>query len=222
MYNLSTARLLTDVQKKILAEFFSSPLTQSFFLTGGTALSAFYFGHRQSKDFDFFSSEFFDMDRIREFIQSIALNNDASYAEKISTQTYKEIYLDFPDGVSQRIDIVREQPVHFGEIAIVDGIRVDNLENIGANKINAIFGRLEPKDFIDLYFILHNSSWTFDALFERAKKKDMGLEPFMFSYSLSNASTIITWPKIIGSIKSDDIVRYFHVQAEQMLKSIQP
>jgi hypothetical protein len=31
---------------------------------------------------------------------------------------------------------------------------VDALENIGANKITAIFGRTDAKDFVDLYFIL--------------------------------------------------------------------
>jgi predicted nucleotidyltransferase component of viral defense system len=59
MYNLASTPILTDWQKDILKRFFASPLTQSFFLTGGTALSAFYFAHRDSKDFDFFMA--FDM-----------------------------------------------------------------------------------------------------------------------------------------------------------------
>ncbi|MBI5613584.1 hypothetical protein HY947_01550 [Candidatus Gottesmanbacteria bacterium] len=55
------------------------------------------------------------------------------------------------DGWIQRIDVVREQPKHFGDIVIIDGIRVDSLENIGSNKILTLLSRLEPKDYVDFY-----------------------------------------------------------------------
>lgn len=221
MYNLKTTPILTDWQKTVLTEFFASPLTKQFYLTGGTALSAFYFGHRESKDLDFFCSEPFEMARIQELLQTIGKSLNASYSEKVSTQTYKEVYLTHNDWV-QRIDIVREQPVHFGEIQVIDGIRVDSLENIGANKMTAIFGRLEPKDFVDLYMILHRSTWAFDVLLALAQKKDAGLEPFMFSYALDNAGKITSWPKLPAPITPESIIRYFRMQALNMLKRIKP
>ena len=42
----------------------------------------------------------------------------------------------------------------YGELETVQGIIVDAIENIGANKVTAIFGRTVSKDFVDLYFIL--------------------------------------------------------------------
>ncbi|NUO82117.1 nucleotidyl transferase AbiEii/AbiGii toxin family protein [candidate division KSB1 bacterium] len=46
--------LLTTSQNSFLTEFFQ--LTQDFYLTGGTALSAYYLQHRYSEDLDLFTS----------------------------------------------------------------------------------------------------------------------------------------------------------------------
>jgi predicted nucleotidyltransferase component of viral defense system len=48
--------ILTPNQKILLAEISRyQPITKRFYLTGGTALSEFYFQHRLSEDLDFFS-----------------------------------------------------------------------------------------------------------------------------------------------------------------------
>ena len=93
MYSLKNNPLLLPHQRSILASFFASPLSQTFFLTGGTALAAFYFAHRDSKDFDFFSIEQFSMPQIGELIKAIAEELGASVSEKITTNTYKELYM---------------------------------------------------------------------------------------------------------------------------------
>jgi predicted nucleotidyltransferase component of viral defense system len=47
--------LLTPLQRRLLAEIGGSPLRDQFFLTGGTALAAFYLYHRYSVDLDLFT-----------------------------------------------------------------------------------------------------------------------------------------------------------------------
>lgn len=48
------SKILTALQSNFLREFFDR--TQEFYLTGGTALSAFYLQHRLSEDLDFFTN----------------------------------------------------------------------------------------------------------------------------------------------------------------------
>lgn len=72
-------------------------------------MSAFYFAHRDSKDFDFFCSETFDMRVIGGLLRSIATDMGAEVEEKIATQTYKEVYIKHPSGWIQRIDVVRRK-----------------------------------------------------------------------------------------------------------------
>ncbi len=222
MYNLATTPILTEWQKNLLSRFFASPISHGFYLTGGTALSAFYFAHRESKDFDLFSSGSFDMQRISSTWKEISDNFGATVSEKVSTQTYKELYISDVTGLIQRIDIVREQPVHFGELAVIDGIAVDSIENIGSNKITAIFNRLEPKDYIDLYCITHETPWTFERLFPFAQKKDLWLDPFLFAYSLSNVAKIDVWPTLRKPIEPIEIQHYFKDLSQTVLTAIKP
>lgn len=43
---------------------------------------------------------------------------------------------------------------HFGELQEFAGLPVDSLEDIAVGKLLALFGRADPKDFVDLYFLL--------------------------------------------------------------------
>ncbi|MBI3815671.1 MAG: nucleotidyl transferase AbiEii/AbiGii toxin family protein [Nitrospinae bacterium] len=51
--------MLTSLQVRVLEKIYKadrySGIAKDFFLTGGTALSAFYLHHRESIDLDFFS-----------------------------------------------------------------------------------------------------------------------------------------------------------------------
>ena len=48
--------ILTNLQRKILVLFSNLPDKDAFYLTGGTALSAFFIKHRMSLDLDFFTN----------------------------------------------------------------------------------------------------------------------------------------------------------------------
>ena len=56
--NMDKIEILTPLQKKIMGHLFQDKwFCRFFYLTGGTALSAFYFQHRFSEDLDFFSHD---------------------------------------------------------------------------------------------------------------------------------------------------------------------
>ena len=69
------------------------------------------------------------------------------------------------------MDVVRDIPIHIGNLKTNGIVKIDSLENIGSNKVTAIYGRTEAKDFIDLYWIIHHSTYTFDDLYILAQKK---------------------------------------------------
>ena len=223
MYKLKDNPILLPYQIEILKKFFQSPLTKDFFLTGGTALSAFYFAHRDSKDFDFFSIKPFNFKLIDDMVKKISREMNANLSVKVASDSYREIYLENKkENWEQRIDIVFEQPRHFGEIVNIDGILVDSLENIGSNKILTLFGRLEPKDYIDFYTIITKSKLTFDELFELAKQKDTGLFEFYFANSIANINKITLWPKIKTPIDKEKMIKYYRDLTNQLLLKIKP
>ncbi|MCX8008531.1 MAG: nucleotidyl transferase AbiEii/AbiGii toxin family protein [Patescibacteria group bacterium] len=223
MLTVTNNPILHPFQIQILQEFFSHSSTSSFFLTGGTALSAFYFAHRESNDLDLFSIDSFDMQEVSFLIKTIGDQLGCDITTAVATPTYTEIYLTRKDkSWSQRIDIVREQPRRFENISLIDGIRVDSLENIGSKKILAIFGRLEGKDYIDLFFILRKSSVSFQELFSLAKQKDSGLSEFYFANVVRNVHNIKIWPRMKQAIDIKTIADFYDQLSVDMLLSIKP
>src|SRR3989344_2426455 len=218
-YNLQNNPILLPHQIEILKLFFATTFAKPFFLTGGTALSAFYLAHRDSKDLDFFSLEKYDPQQLEVVILDIAQKMGCEIFTKIKSDTYNEIYLENVNW-RQRIDIAKEQPKRFGEVVDIEGVRVDSLDNIGSNKITAIFGRLEIKDYIDLYSIVTQTENSFEELFVLAKQKDLGLTEFYFASTIADISQIQTWPDLKIDLDKQAMFDFYKKLTTDMLLKI--
>ncbi len=223
MYRLQNNQILYPHQTTLLLKFFSSPFARPFFLTGGTALSAFYLAHRESQDLDFFSLEPFDTLTLRTTMQEIASQTNSKLTIHIRSQTYNEIFLENKkEGWMQKIDIVQEQPKHFGKIQTIDSIRIDSLINIATNKVLAVFGRLEPKDYIDLYMICIQTELSFNKIFQLAKQKDTGLSEFYFANVIADADKMQTLPKMKAAFDKKAFIQFYQNLSRNLLLKIKP
>ena len=116
---------------------------KDFFLVGGTAM-ALHTGHRISIDLDFFTLTDFDEQEvknclIREFDAKIFATDNNSISGTIDT-----IKFDF---------IAHQYPL-LKPILSIGGVRISDMEDIAAMKLNAVRNRGTKKDFIDIYFLL--------------------------------------------------------------------
>lgn len=223
MLKIKNNPILTSYQIKILKIFFNSSLGKQFFLTGGTALAAFYLAHRRSKDLDLFTLEDFDNLELEKIIEKIAQETNSAIKIKVKSKTYNEIYLESEKtGWIQRIDIIKDQSIVFGKRKKVDFIIVDSLENIAAGKILTIFGRLEPKDYLDLYFILKNTKLDFMNLFEKTKQKDLGLNEFYFANILAEIENVKNFPQTLKPFNQKMCQKFFLDLSYKLFKKIKP
>ena len=208
---------------QFLTRFFSSSLAPAFYLTGGTALARFYFHHRESLDLDLFTNEQEqDFDSVNRTILSILADMDLRISSQVATGTFLQYIVKNVAGVPLKIDVVKDVPIHFGAFQMEHLVRLDGLENIGSNKVLAVFGRTDAKDFIDLYWILHHTPLTFDHLFQCAKQKDLGLSELYLAYALENVSRIKLFPRMLVPLAWDDIKTYFQELARALLLRIKP
>lgn len=100
--------------------------------------------------------------------------------------------------------------------------RVDSLDNIGTNKVLAVFGRTDAKDFIDLFWILKYSSLRFDDLFRQAKEKDLGLSELYLAYALQQVEGIRLFPRMLEPLPWNEITTYFKTLSHHLLTQIKP
>lgn len=223
MHQLKNNPILYPHQTRILTLFFSAPFSKTFFLTGGTALSAFYLAHRESQDLDFFSLEIFNTMALRTTMQEIAQQTKSKMIISQRSQTYNEIFLENKgEDWKQKIDIVQEQPKHFGDLVKIENIIVDSLINIATNKILAVFGRLEVKDYIDLYMICTKTNLTFEKIFDLAKQKDTGLSEFYFASTILNVEKFQTFPKLKVTFDRSAFVKFYLDLSTKLLLKIKP
>ena len=211
------------LQDRFLEHFFAGPLGQHFYLTGGTALARFYFHHRESLDLDLFTNDFGqDFSQVNRVILGILHALTLQITSQVVTDTFIQYIVTDPDGNSLKVDLVKDIPVHFGSLIERDGIRLDSLENIGSNKVLAVFGRTDAKDFIDLYWILQHTDLRFDDLYRQAREKDLGLSELYLAYALQNVEKIRLFPRMIHPLPWEDMKVFFQALARALLERIKP
>jgi predicted nucleotidyltransferase component of viral defense system len=166
---MSTYSELYRLQNRVLTEM--GKLEVPFYLTGGTALSRCYLDHRWSDDLDFFSNS--DLE-FSEHVKRVFKNVLVKFRHDLSGQIISEDFCrTFIQDKEQtlKIEFVNDVSHYVGKFHLIEGIRIDNVENILCNKLTALVGRDEPKDVFDIIFIARNYSFTWKQVFSHAKEK---------------------------------------------------
>lgn len=215
--------ILTRLQDKFLKAFFQTYLGNRFFLTGGTALAAFYLKHRISEDLDLFTlDQDLTFDEVNAEVRKIAYALKLRIDHRVSTNTFSQFFLIPQKGKPLKIDLVREVPIQFGKIKKKDKIRIDPLENIAVNKLLAIYGRLDGKDYVDFYFLIKERLIDFEQIFKKAQKKDTGLNKFYFANMIAEAEKIENYPQTVENFDKKELVNFYLNLSHKLLKEIKP
>jgi predicted nucleotidyltransferase component of viral defense system len=162
-------RKLYSIQETFLSWF--SGLDQPFYLTGGTALGRFYLGHRYSEDLDFFVNAHPEFLKLVQKIQiHLVKRFEVQLADTLISEDFARFFIMEQEQVL-KIDFVNDVPFHSGEISPYNFGQIDNPLNILTNKLSAIVGRDEPKDYYDLIYLALHYSFNWMDVFILAKHK---------------------------------------------------
>lgn len=211
--------LLTIIQQKVFNECSKDKLLKKkFYFTGGTALSAVYFHHRESEDLDFFSEEEFDNDQIIQFINKVSgllgtktrmIRRDRMVIFELKKRDKLVIKLDFAHDPFKRLKLGKK----------IQGISIDSLEDIGANKFMTVTQRTEVKDFVDLYFLLQK--FTFWDLFYFVKKKfRVELDFVWIAAHFLKVNNFDKMPRMIVPLTLKELQVFFKEQAKKIGMSV--
>jgi hypothetical protein len=178
--------LLTPIQKEFLAIFAALPDQDQFYLTGGTCLAEFYLGHRLSFDLDLFTSE---TDLILPFsyqVETACPRKDLQISVTRRFATFVE-FLVTGGEETLRVDLGLDSPFRFETpVPSEYGVRVNTFKDLKADKLLAYYGRAEPRDAVDLYFLLQEE--RVDSMLALAAQKDPGFDLYWFAVALNRAT----------------------------------
>jgi hypothetical protein len=173
---------LSPLQLAVLDAFFTREA--AFWLSGGGALVGYHLGHRETSDLDLFTADPDAFDRIRPVVRDLA------GALGLELQVVQEApgfrrYALLREGEGLVLDLVLEQTVQLHpDKPVVEGVRVDPADEVLANKLTALVGRMEERDLVDVLF-LERSGLRVEDLLDVAHQKDGGCTPATLAWLLS-------------------------------------
>jgi hypothetical protein len=97
---------------------------------------------------------------------------------------------------------------------------VNDFQDIQTDKTLAFFGRAEPRDAVDLYFLLQRTN--FETLAELARQKDAGFDLYWFAVALNRTANfpdeLERWPvKMLVEFDPIEVKRIFQSLAMQIM-----
>lgn len=179
--------LLTPIQRRVLGILSGIPDQEHFYLTGGTALAEFHLGHRLSFDLDFFTDE---ADLVLPFSHRF---EDVLGREGITVFTVRRFATMVEFNLSAerdmlRVDLALDAPFHLEPPTHSEyGVWVNSLPDLQAEKVLAYYGRTEPRDAVDLYFLAAQAGR--DVLLDLAARKDPGFDRYWFAVALNRIAS---------------------------------
>lgn len=212
--------ILTDAQRSVLSQVAAEPLLQAFYLSGGTALSAYYLFHRISDDLDFFTEGEVDQTFLLFFIATLKEHLGAAEArqERLFDRNLfflKLPYIDEPlklEFTKYPFPLLSSPEVH-------EGLRVDSVRDITANKLMTMLERFDPKDFVDLYFLLQDRD-LHDVCKDVEKKFGIKVGGLFLGSELAKVRRIEALPKMLKPLSVEELKAYFTDLARQLDKTI--
>jgi predicted nucleotidyltransferase component of viral defense system len=213
--------ILTEEQITFIKLFSLTSLKDSFFLTGGTALSEFYLQHRLSEDLDFFTDEPAQIPFVLPYIKKICEELKVKLEIRKQFRTYLEVFIYFGEKNIVKCDFAQDSPYRLEQKVLQEqyGIFSDNLLDISCNKLSALFDRSDAKDFVDIYFLDKNYI-SFNDLLVQAKKKHIGLDDYWLSASLKNVEKISILPRMLKPLSLEEMKSFFNKKARELIKKV--
>jgi len=175
---------MTELNKnqKILIKLLSaSLLVKKFYLSGGTALSAFYLHHRLSVDLDFFSDKPFSYEELTVFLNTVKEKFNLKDIPVVKIFDRWQFTIEAKEPVKIEFVYFNHEKKRLRPLKKYMNIFVVSLDNIAANKTLAYFDRNEPKDLFDLYYLINISGFTVPHLLQIVKDK-FGIKFSEFSF----------------------------------------
>lgn len=210
-----------------------------FYLVGGTALSLYYFQHRESLDLDFFTHDF-KRERILDTIKLLS-EKLGKKIELVKEQGHRDrakiMIFTFPAGKSEslKIDFVQDFFDFIKPPKLINGIKVLSLEDIFLKKIFAITGtsqtedligrkitkggRQEAKDYYDLYCLSHIFMRLSDFSFKYGNYIIReALVRWFRTFDRTNIKTGLLELKLKRPVDYRDMERHFKKEIDKILQ----
>ena len=203
--------------------FFSARDWQGLWLTGGTCLAEYYFGHRVSIDIDLFTADSDLFQAARAAMQDPQLLGAVGELETVRVSpSFCQFLLRCRDGEVVKIDLVKDIPVCLDEKVKYGNVWLDSLLDLASNKMGCLVHREDSKDYVDLYYLLRHLGLGAREALDLGRKKEGGLDPIILAAQIQFLDSQPRPDFPMASVPWDEIRSFFRTLRKEVLKLARP
>jgi len=206
-------KVLTPMQLRFLDVLGADTrLTDTFYLTGGTALAGFYTPYRLSEDLDFFSEIEFNPEVTTTFLtknKKLIGYADFEYNASFNRNLY---FLTFPSESDKlKIEFTYFPFSPYENQKSYKNIKIDSAYDIALNKLFSIYQNpTRCRDFIDLYMLCKTYHYVIsDLMLKSASKFEWQIDPIKLGTSFTNAVKLPERPNFLQKVKDADWLNFY-------------
>lgn len=202
---------LTTRQEQLLELVLRQPyILDTFYLSGGTALSSWYLHHRDSEDLDFFTTHPFDYDQLIRLFKNAG--NELQYRTVIFNEDYGFLSCNFrySDNTFLKLDFNNYTRILLEKGLNWKGLEIDSLYDIAVNKLDTIFTRPRTRDYVDLYFIFQTYKVSLNQMIRDIPKKfSEVIDPLQLAKNFLKVTEYTDLPKIYLPFDRQEMVKFY-------------
>lgn len=207
-------KILTKTQEQALKLLAETNLVNQFYFSGGTALSYFYLQHRLSEDLDFFCKDEFDPQSV--FVTIKSLKSSLQFDEIDFQNSFNRnlFFLRFKSGSFLKLEFTYYPFMQIEQPSRKEGLLVDSLIDIAANKLFTISQQPRGRDYYDLYSIVSKASYSIEKLRMLAKQKfDWHVDPLQLASRFYEVDQYLDDPILSEKSSQKKVIQYFQQES---------
>lgn len=204
--------MLNDFQRRLARTVSAVRSARGFALGGGAAMIAHGFVDRSTDDLDFFTT------RAEEVLGALPDIEQALRAEGIEVEQLRT----YPTHVRLRatagdevciIDLVVDAQLQPSQLTALGPVL--SPEDVAAGKMLALFGRAEPRDFVDVHALVTHLGP--ERLCELAAQRDLGFDRKMFADMLGRIARLARDEFDVDADTFGEMVAFFAAWQHELL-----
>lgn len=215
--------ILTREQREFLLYFAKSKHAAGmFYLSGGTCLSEYYLHHRLSEDLDFFCESEFEPTDVTTWIAGSKSRLGFESFEFQQSFNRNLYFLAYTDGYTLKIEFTYYPFEQIEKPKKREGILIDSMSDIAANKLFTIYQKPRGRDYFDLFMILNEQPHTIlDLRIMSQTKFDSSIDLLQLATRLSEVTQHLDDPILInGTYDREKVQQFFMAESTKLKKSI--
>ena len=189
-------------------------------LGGGAALAGAYLQHRVTGDIDLFSHQAEEMRALVGVLSDVAASVEMNVTIVRDAGSFVRGILKWDEGELE-LDVVHDPiPDIEPPPPPLEGIVVESLSDLRANKLTCILSRSEPRDLVDLLF-LDRAGYPPEKDLSLALRKDAGIDPGVLAWLLARFP-VEPLPKMLQPLTVEKLQEFRDALAERLKRSATP